>query len=115
MTSLQEDPLGQGGVKKNSPGIVGDTPAMTKTDQRPEVGDQSEEQTSRRVEEDDGWLGSKEDQEYFLSTEMPYTDLSYRPGPVRRRKSIHVDEDDLLRKEDDWLVEEDRVPTPNPS
>ena len=88
---------------------------MTKTDQRPEVGDQSEEQTSRRVEEDDGWLGSKEDQEYFLSTEMPYTDLSYRPGPVRRRKSIHVDEDDLLRKEDDWLVEEDRVPTPNPS
>ena len=26
-----------------------------------------------------------------------------------------MDEDDLLRKEDDWLVEEDRVPTPNPS
>ena len=58
---------------------------MTKTDQRPEVGDQSEEQTSCRVEEDDGWLGSKEYQEYFLSTEMPYTDLRHMPGPVNYR------------------------------
>ena len=79
------------------------------------MGNQSEEQTSRRVEEDDGWLGSKEDQEYWLSTTMPYTDIRYRPGPVRRRKSIHVEEDDLLRKEDDWLVKEDGVPTPTPT
>ena len=42
---------------------------------QPKVGDQYKEQTSLSMEEEDGWLGSKDDQEYFLSTTSPYINL----------------------------------------
>ena len=77
------------------------------------VGDQPGMRTNDVEGREDGWLGSMEDQEFFLNATSPYITLRYRPGPVkRRRRSLAVMENDILEM-DGRLCQGERWVTKN--